>query len=108
LLQRAAGCIGPGAVAFESDHGLGVRSLIPPDNPVSAIVGLAVSGEQLDGWEWDIAADRIVREAGGCASDLAGDSLLFNQPDPRMKSLVLSTDPGTQDRLLTAIARSRG
>ena len=105
LLERVARVISPHALALCPDEGLGSRSFIPPDNRVDAIVGLAVDDGEIDAWEWDLAAvDLIVREAGGCSTDLLGDHLLFNQPDPRLNSLVLSTDSRTHARILGALA----
>jgi len=104
-LERVARAIGPNATALNPKRGLGSRSFIPPDNQVDAIVGVAVDARKLDAWEWDLAAvDLIVREAGGCSTDLSGNPLRFNQPDPRIKDLLLSTDPGTHGRILAAIA----
>jgi len=105
LLERVARAIGPNATVVRPTNGLGSRSFIPPDNQVDAIVGVAVDGRKLDAWEWDLAAvDLIVREAGGCSTDLSGNPLHFNQPDPRIKDLLLSTDPDTHSRTLSAIA----
>ncbi|MEP2532206.1 3'(2'),5'-bisphosphate nucleotidase CysQ [Shimia sp.] len=40
-------------------------------------------------WEWDIAAgDLILREAGAATSDRKGETLLFNNPDPRVPGIV--------------------
>jgi 3'-phosphoadenosine 5'-phosphosulfate (PAPS) 3'-phosphatase len=105
LLGRVAGAIGPNATVVRTTNGLGSRSFIPPDNEVDAIVGVAVDGRKLDAWEWDLAAvDLIVREAGGRSTDLSGNPLRFNQPDPRIQDLLLSTDPYTHSRILAAIA----
>lgn len=105
LLKRVAQAIGPHATAVCPDHGLSSRSFIPPHNQVDAMVGVAVDRDKLDAWEWDLAAvDLIVREAGGCSTDLAGSPLRFNQPDPRLKELLLSTDSGTHCRILDALA----
>ena len=105
LLERVARAIGPNATVPFPKDGLGSRSFIPPDNQVDAIVGVAVEGRKIDAWEWDLAAvDLIVREAGGCSTDLSGNPLRFNQPDPRIKDLLLSTDAGTHSRILAAIA----
>ena len=105
LLENVARAIGPHARAVCRKDGLGSRSFIPSDNQVDAIVGVAVDGDKLDAWEWDLAAvDLIVREAGGCSTDLVGDPLWFNQPDPRLKGLLLSTDPDTHNRILAALA----
>ena len=105
LLERAAKAIGSHATAQFPEQSLGSRSFIPPDHPVDAMVGVAVDGAQIDAWEWDLAAvDLIVREAGGCSSDLTGHPLRFNQPDPRLKELVLSTHPETHRQILAAFA----
>src|SRR5215470_13032734 len=105
FLERVARAIGPQATAVYPKAGLGSRSFIPPDNQVDAMVGVAVDRDKLDAWEWDLAAvDLIVREAGGCSTDLAGRPLRFNQPDPRLKELLISTDSGTHCRILDALS----
>ncbi|MEM6586943.1 MAG: 3'(2'),5'-bisphosphate nucleotidase CysQ [Pseudomonadota bacterium] len=44
-------------------------------------------------WEWDIAAgDLILREAGACTSDRAGQPLMFNNPTPKVAG-VLAANP---------------
>lgn len=57
--------------------------------------------------EWDVAAgDLIVREAGGLATDMRGRRLVYNQPLPRLDSIV-AAPPGLHGDLMTAIARER-
>jgi myo-inositol-1(or 4)-monophosphatase len=77
-----------------------------PAARVDAVVGWSAVGEPLS-WEWDIAPlDLIVREAGGVVTDLAGDRLRFNQPEPRfVRGLVVAADPVVHQRLLDALAR---
>jgi fructose-1,6-bisphosphatase/inositol monophosphatase family enzyme len=109
LLERAAKLVAPEATAGCLSEGLGARSFVPPDHLVDAIVGVAVDGEALDAWEWDIAAvDLIVREAGGAASDLNRRPLRFNRPLPRLaEGFVLSSEPGLHRRILDAIEAVR-
>lgn len=41
--------------------------------------------------EWDVcAADRIVREAGGRVTDLAGAEIRYNRPDPRVRGVLVT------------------
>ncbi len=103
-LNRVASAIGAEATAHFPTDGLNVRSFLQPNPLVDAIVGHSIDGSPLDGWEWDIAAvDLIVREAGGVSTDIDGKPLLFNQPDLRKQSLLLSADPLTHERILTAV-----
>jgi len=55
-------------------------------------------------WEWDVCAGSLlVEEAGGKASDLGGNPLRFNQPDPRTAG-ILAGAPGAYDRALAHLA----
>ena len=45
-------------------------------------------------WDWDIAAATLVaREAGLLATNLAGEPLGFNRPDPRNVGLIVAPQP---------------
>lgn len=47
-----------------------------------------------DSWEWDIAAGSlVVTEAGGRVSDRHGQSLHFNNPDPRIPGVLAAGAP---------------
>ena len=55
--------------------------------------------------EWDVAAgDLIVREAGSVATDMRGKPLVYNQPLPRLDSIV-AAPPQLHGPLMTAIGR---
>jgi myo-inositol-1(or 4)-monophosphatase len=55
-------------------------------------------------YEWDIAAgDLIVREAGGRVTSHTGSGLTYNQPAPRLRS-VICAGPAMHDAIL---ARTR-
>jgi myo-inositol-1(or 4)-monophosphatase len=104
ILERVANAIGRGSRVIDAAFGLNVRSFLPPDHRVDAIVGTGANGAPLDAWEWDVAAvDLIVREAGGVSSDLRGNRLRFNQPSPRVADLLFATDPGAHARILEAL-----
>lgn len=46
--------------------------------------------------EWDVCAgDVIMAEAGGSVTDLAGDGLRFNSPDPEIRGIVASSEAGS-------------
>ncbi len=54
--------------------------------------------------EWDVAAgDLLVREAGGLATDMKGAELVYNQPLPRLDSII-AAPPQLHAPLLAAIA----
>jgi 3'-phosphoadenosine 5'-phosphosulfate (PAPS) 3'-phosphatase len=107
-LDEIARRVGPEASVIVPETGLNVRSFLPPVPLAEAIVGLPAPGQSLDAWEWDVAAvDLIVREAGGAASDLAGNPLIFNQPLPRLGAgLLLCSYPRLHDRILAALPES--
>lgn len=55
-------------------------------------------------WEWDIAAgDLILREAGAISSDRLGNTLLFNNPDPRVAGVVTG-NPALHRKICEALA----
>ena len=61
-----------------------------------------------DACDWDIAAaDLIVREAGGCLTNLAGDSVKYNRPDPR-HGVLLASSRRLHGELVAATKRARG
>jgi myo-inositol-1(or 4)-monophosphatase len=105
VLENVARAIGAQARVVDSPVGLNARSFNPPNPLVEAVVGFRPNGAPLDSWEWDLAAvDLIVREAGGRATDLNGNSLRFNKPVPRVNSLLMSADPRTHEQVLTALS----
>ncbi|MGJ8612291.1 MAG: 3'(2'),5'-bisphosphate nucleotidase CysQ [Octadecabacter sp.] len=54
-------------------------------------------------WEWDVAAGAlIVSEAGGFASDQAGEVPLFNNPHPQINGMVAAG--GIHHKLIAALA----
>lgn len=56
-----------------------------------------------DTWEWDIAAGVLIaEEAGGLASDRAGQSLVFNRPAPQANG-VIAAGKTLQKGLLNAL-----
>ncbi|HWG06518.1 MAG TPA: 3'(2'),5'-bisphosphate nucleotidase CysQ [Beijerinckiaceae bacterium] len=60
-----------------------------------------------DAYDWDIAAaDLIVREAGGCLTDLAGDTVQYNRPDPR-HGVLLASSRRLHGELIAATQRAR-
>jgi myo-inositol-1(or 4)-monophosphatase len=64
-------------------------------------------------WEWDVCAGALlVEEAGGIATDIFGDPLVFNQPLPRVRGIVAGAPPAhrrllEQLRTLPVLARMR-
>ena len=81
--------------------GLGIRSFLNGGDSLDAAVGLFVGGTEPSGYEWDFAPiDLIMREAGGAATDLGGNQLHYNQPDPRpMAGLIFARDTTLARRL---------
>lgn len=60
-----------------------------------------------DACDWDIAAaDLILHEAGGCLSDLAGHTLIYNGPDPR-HGVLLAAPRRLHGELVAATQRAR-
>ena len=54
-------------------------------------------------WEWDVCAGSLlVEEAGGRATDLRGNPLRFNRPDPRAAG-ILAGALGAYDRALARL-----
>lgn len=104
-LQRAAARLGSARVV-EATRSLCARALLPGEGSVDAIAGVP-AGRRLGAWEWDIAAvDLIVREAGGAATDLAGNPLRYNRPTPRLEDgLLISRSPVLHEQLLSALAQ---
>ena len=88
-----------------SPYGIIVRQFVPPTHRFDALIGLPSRVDHIMAWEWDFAAaDLIVREAGGAFSDAWGRRFRYNKPVPRNEGgVVLSVDPGTQERVLAAI-----
>ena len=106
ILERVAATIGGESRVIDAGFGLNVRSFLPPDRRLDAMVGIGTNGAALDAWVWDTAAvDLIVREAGGVSTDLRGNRLRFNQPSPRVAGLLFATDPGTHARILIALKK---
>jgi len=59
-----------------------------------------------DSHDWDLAAaDLLVHEAGGALTTLAGDSLIYNRPDPVHGALVAAG--GARHKLLLGLIRDR-
>jgi 3'-phosphoadenosine 5'-phosphosulfate (PAPS) 3'-phosphatase len=57
--------------------GIVPRHLLPPGNQVDVLIGLPTTIDQTMAWEWDFAsADIVVREAGGCFTDVRGSRVL--------------------------------
>ncbi len=60
-----------------------------------------------DACDWDIAAaDLIVREAGGCLTDIVGDAVKYNRPDPR-HGVLLASPRRLHGELVAATKRAR-
>ncbi|WP_437961904.1 3'(2'),5'-bisphosphate nucleotidase CysQ [Sorangium sp. So ce119] len=104
-LQRVAPRLGAAHVV-EATRSLCARALLPGKGSIDAIAGVP-AGRRLGAWEWDIAAvDLIVREAGGAATDLAGNPLRYNRPTPRLDDgLLISRSPVLHEQLLSTLAQ---
>jgi 3'-phosphoadenosine 5'-phosphosulfate (PAPS) 3'-phosphatase len=104
LLHRTAARLG-GGTPVPSPLGVSVRAFIPPDRAADALVGIYVNGRTAMAWEWDLAAaDLLSREAGGLVTDVWGRLHRYNKPNPRnVGGIVLSVDPLTHERVLTAL-----
>jgi 3'(2'),5'-bisphosphate nucleotidase len=56
--------------------------------------------------EWDTCAPEVIlREAGGVVSDLNGDPLRYNKPDPRQPHGILAAAPGLSTDRVRAMYR---
>jgi myo-inositol-1(or 4)-monophosphatase len=71
-----------------------------------AMIGAGVAGVTFSRgpkWEWDVCAGSvIVEEAGGVATELFGDPLVFNKPHPKVKG-ILAGAPSAYAEALEAI-----
>ena len=80
-------------------------------NSIAYRLALAASGQYdasvtlSEKSEWDVAAgDLIVREAGGLSTDMRGGALVYNQPLPRLDSIV-AAPPQLHAPLMAAIGK---
>jgi myo-inositol-1(or 4)-monophosphatase len=79
-------------------HGLDGQVISYPIRSIAWALTLAASGriDAVATWEpqneWDLAAGvLLIQEAGGTAVDGAGELLRFNQPDPRYRGLIATS-----------------
>ena len=93
-----------------SKCGVTIRDLLPSINRYDVMIGLDVSGKQSMAWEWDfVCSDLFVREAGGSFTDLWGHTHRYNKRNPRNTGgLLISVDPATHHRVLTALSPEIG
>lgn len=56
--------------------------------------------------EWDLAGPAaILAEAGGKSTDLRGDPILFNQPEPRLRGGIIASNGACADAIKALMAR---
>jgi 3'-phosphoadenosine 5'-phosphosulfate (PAPS) 3'-phosphatase len=84
--------------------GLSPRIFLPR-RACDALIGFRVGANQAMASEWDFAvADLFLTEAGGAVSDLWGEMLRYNKPDPiNPYGIVASADPISHARILAAL-----
>ncbi|MGH2561982.1 MAG: 3'(2'),5'-bisphosphate nucleotidase CysQ family protein [Thermomicrobiales bacterium] len=109
VLSRVAERLGA-APPHISELGIYTRGFVPPGNQYDALIGFGATGTETMGWEWDVAvSDLVIHEAGGRVTDLSGQVLRYNKPNPRNTGgLVLTVDPATHDRVVAAIGPEIG
>ena len=108
LVNEVSAALGSGD-ALVSDIGVTVRRFIPPGDVTDVLIGVHPRTDSTFAWEWDFAApDLIAWESGGVTTDLFGNLLRYNKPEPRnLGGIVMSVDPVTHQRVLEALAAHR-
>jgi 3'-phosphoadenosine 5'-phosphosulfate (PAPS) 3'-phosphatase len=92
-----------GGIARPMNRGISPRTFLTPG--VDAIVGASAGDRPISAKEWDVAPlDLIVRAAGGWASDIHGQPLRFNKPQPDFPTgIVLARTQAIGRELIEAI-----
>lgn len=86
------------AVAVEKPNAIALRIASVASGEADAVFDARGTSE------WDVAAAALIlREAGGTITDHLGQSLAFNQPSPRLASLVAST-PALHEEVRARVA----
>jgi 3'-phosphoadenosine 5'-phosphosulfate (PAPS) 3'-phosphatase len=95
-----------GGVLQTTKGGISPRTFLSPG--VDAIVGVSAGEKPISAKEWDVAPlDLIVSEAGGWASDIYGQPLRYNKPQPTFPSgIVLARTPEIGRDLVAAIEQT--
>lgn len=98
-----------GTVAAVSEIGFTPRGLLEP-RAFDLLLGFRMDGGETAAFEWDFAVgDLYLHEAGGRLTDLDGQPLVYNKPNPRIgRGFVASTHPALHAQAVSLVAAELG